>query len=426
MYKLKDKYDKADDFTDLTKWKCYLGRTCSDPSSPSCLDASVANKDWWLDSKFSDVNNFEQFFKSNGIWMTDPTDGFVDYKAGCSDRRNFIVDENGSVVFKTKSIRGSGGAGDLSNHVAAMRIESVSTYSNGAVFVIDVPQIPSNCAVWPAFWLVGSDDSWTSQESMGYISNWPNYGEIDILEQVNGENVNNVTLHTKKGCNISGTPKAVNDDCNTDDGKTGCSIVMNDGTGGKVADGVYACEWVPGKQIKTWFFPRASIPSSLKDDSTSVDTSSFGTPSAVHDLSSACSDTSYFQNMHMIINTTFCGQWASKRDPIGTCSVYGSGELWPIDSSNVYQTYSNCNNWLNNKILKPAGDNNFLDESYFWKINSVKVFTKDGGGGTPPSGRRNWLVIIAAIVLVIGLIFYFFVLRRKPARPQQTGFAPPT
>ena len=410
MYKLKDKYDKADDFTDLTKWKCYLGRTCSDPSNPNCLDESVANKDWWLDSKYGDVATFETYFNDKQIWMTDPTDGFVDYKAGCSDRRNFIVDENDSVVFKSKSIRGSGGAGDLSHHAAAMRIESVSTYSNATVFVIDVPQIPSNCAVWPAFWLVGSDNSWTSQESMGYTSNWPNYGEIDILEQVNGENVNNVTLHTKKGCTISGTPKAVNDDCNKDDGKTGCSIMMNDGTGGKVADGVYVCEWVPGQQIKTWFFPRASVPDSLKGDSTSIDTSSFGTPSTVHDLSNGCSDLSYFQNMHMIINTTFCGQWASKRDPTGLCA----GNLWQIDATDVYKTYGNCNNWLNKNILEPTGDDKFLDESYFWKINSVKVFTKDGDKTPSSGGIMKWVLIGGGIVLLLIVVYFLFSRKGSP------------
>lgn len=54
----------------------------------------------------------------------------------------------------------------------SVRISSKNTYSSGLI-IADIYAMPHGCSVWPAFWMVGSD--------------WPNNGEIDILEGVNGE-----------------------------------------------------------------------------------------------------------------------------------------------------------------------------------------------------------------------------------------------
>lgn len=71
----------------------------------------------------------------------------------------------------------------------SVRIESKKTYQGG-LFISDIQHMPGSiCGVWPAFWTVGS--------------NWPNDGEIDIIENVNQNTVNLETLHTNSGCNLT-------------------------------------------------------------------------------------------------------------------------------------------------------------------------------------------------------------------------------
>src|SRR5690348_578727 len=81
--------------------------------------------------------------------------------------------------------------------------------------------MPEGCGTWPAFWMVGP--------------NWPNGGEIDIIEGVNTNNFDQVrvafrasrvvrvvltllhrwrgtceqtTLHTSQGCDMSGEDRS--------------------------------------------------------------------------------------------------------------------------------------------------------------------------------------------------------------------------
>ncbi len=51
-----------------------------------------------------------------------------------------------------------------------MRITTTKTY-NGGLFIADFERMPFGCSLWPAYWSVGP--------------NWPNGGEIDILEGAN-------------------------------------------------------------------------------------------------------------------------------------------------------------------------------------------------------------------------------------------------
>ena len=79
--------------------------------------------------------------------------------------------------------------------------------------------MPYGCGTWPALWMVGS--------------NWPNNGEIDIIEGVH-VNTNNLTsLHTRAGCRLS--PEAKVDGGRVEhhncdgkaDGNAGCGFKWN-------------------------------------------------------------------------------------------------------------------------------------------------------------------------------------------------------
>ncbi|KAG9123007.1 hypothetical protein FRC07_000359 [Ceratobasidium sp. 392] len=97
----------------------------------------------------------------------DPTNGNVNYlaKADAIAKNLAFVEPDGTVVMKV----------DDTNVVSAganrdsVRIASTKSYTGG-LFVLDVQTMPHGCGVWPAFWSVGPQ--------------WPNGGEIDILEGV--------------------------------------------------------------------------------------------------------------------------------------------------------------------------------------------------------------------------------------------------
>lgn len=206
---------------------------------------------------------------------------------------------------------------------------------------------------------------------------WPNSGEIDILEGVNDYENNAVTLHTSTGCVVDnktlpapGTGKVDNaqssfsgflatDDCDVkapdQSDNVGCSIKapetmsgVQTGSGAdeeavlpsygtnfnKAGGGVYATEWT-SSGISVWFFPRNSLAYSTHfgntttDSNSAPDPSTFGTPLA-HFSGSGCDYTQRFQNMRVIFDTTFCGEWAGKewdkscaaKTGVDTCEAY--------------------------------------------------------------------------------------------------------
>lgn len=212
---------------------------------------------------------------------------------------------------------------------------------------------------WPAFWLVGP--------------NWPNEGEIDIIEGVNAGTTNKATLHTNGGCSLSSgvqmTGTIASNNCDVADGgdNTGCGIATTDtksyGAGlNSIQGGVYATE-VTTSQITVWFFPRSSIPQDIK--SGSPDPSSWSKPQAVF---KGCNVQQHFKDMQIVFDNTFCGDWA--------------GQVWSSDSQ-CSSKASTCQSYVQNH---PEG----FDEAY-WRVNSLKVYSgsssgSSGGSNTPGAG----------------------------------------
>jgi len=212
------------------------------------------------------------------------------------------------------------------------------------LFALDLEHMPTGCGTWPAWWFVGP--------------NWPNGGEIDVLEGINVDQKDQSTLHTSRGCELQsgyhGTGTATNHPNCTSDGKdnTGCGIVGAPGSFGSSFNnnrgGVYAMVW-DHQQIRVWFFHRNAIPSDLGAGSTTANPSNWGNPVALWQLGSNCSP-DHFHNMNMVFDLTFCGDWAG--------SAFGS------DCPNK----GKCNDFVQNN---PSA----FVESY-WIINFVKVFSQ--------------------------------------------------
>lgn len=71
----------------------------------------------------------------------------------------------------------------------SVRITSNKTYADG-LFIFDILHTPYGCGTWPALWLTDP-------------SNWPDHGEIDVVEAANsGTFGNQATLHTSDGCSM--------------------------------------------------------------------------------------------------------------------------------------------------------------------------------------------------------------------------------
>ncbi len=406
-------YSTAADFLNYNNWRCYLGRSAyghfnedSETNNPNLRalcggnggqqppvpDSDPDSPEWrpdnpdtyyphcWEVDWFADKNGLlngqipEDYIRNAGAgWFEDPTSGFVSYSSGCRNLDKVVVEADELVelrAFKVPELDEEAlGDGAPLFKVAAPRLESRQSFSEGGIFLIDVDHIPTECGVWPAFWLVGSPDSWNSSYPNDR-QDWPNYGEIDIIEQVNIDSKNHTTLHTKEGCNIKGkvsTGGSIDsEDCAFDNSYTGCSVKFPDFSSRNVdRNGVYACEWIPTKEINYWFFPKGKIPDNIKkaiEYGDSVAPSQWDSQTdfwSKMDLSGGCSSPDFFRNMHMVLNTTFCGDWAGRLDAEGPkCNFPPEGCNKEIE--NFIETY---------KPYEPIPD-------YTWRINSVRVYQK--------------------------------------------------
>ena len=105
--------------------------------------------------------------------------------------------------------------------------------------------------------------------------NWPNDGEIDIIEGVNDNANNAMTLHTSNGCSITDSAftgtmttsncyvdapnQSTNAGCDIQDQTTQSYGTEFNSNGG----GVITMEWT-SSDINIWFFPRGTTPSDLE------------------------------------------------------------------------------------------------------------------------------------------------------------------
>jgi hypothetical protein len=198
--------------------------------------------------------------------------------------------------------------------------------------------------------------------------NWPKGGEIDILEGVNDYTNNGMTLHTGPGCHIgsdttqfSGSVTTENCDVNAKDQlkNAGCSIKhpstqsygLNQNGGG-----VYATQW-NSDAISVYFFPRGSVPADVLSDNPNPST--WGKPAAK--FAGACDIDKMFAEQKIIIDTTFCGQWAGGAWKDGSCA----------EKANTCEEY--------------VRDNPEAFTEAYWEINALKVYQDDGNAPVAPS-----------------------------------------
>jgi hypothetical protein len=179
-----------------------------------------------------------------------------------------------------------------------------------------------------------------------------------------------MTLHTAPGCQIgsdttqfSGSVTTGNCDVNAKDQlkNAGCSIqhpsTKSYGAGlNQNGGGVYATQW-NSDAISVFFFPRGSIPEDVLGDSPNPST--WGKPAAK--FAGACDIDKMFAEQKIIIDTTFCGQWA--------------GNEW--EDSSCGKKANTCEEYVR--------DNPEAFTEAYWEINALKVYQDDGKAPVAPS-----------------------------------------
>lgn len=120
----------------------------------------------------------------------DPTHGDVSYVNETVARRDRLAYTNieGNTIIRV----------DNSSYLTegqpkrkSVRLTSREPMKVGSLFVLDVDHLPFGDSVWPAIWSLGGD--------------WPNGGEIDIVEGVHQQSHNHASIHTSNGCRVDNT-----------------------------------------------------------------------------------------------------------------------------------------------------------------------------------------------------------------------------
>lgn len=221
-----------------------------------------------------------------------------------------------------------------------------------------------------------SSRSSTPQTVHVYANADRSIGEIDIVEGVNDQTSNQMTLHTNSGPRITKqtafTGEVLTEDCDVNSPSqpknVGCAIADNTGltfgtdfntNGG----GVYATEWT-SQAIKIWFFPRGKFPVDIASASPSP-SQNWGPPTSVFTGPDFNMD-DHFKNLRIVFDTTFCGDWA--------------GNNWN-ETASCAALAPTCEEY----VSKNPGA--FVEA--YWAVNTLQVFQDDGNGDVGAPGAVN-------------------------------------
>ncbi|KAM3549625.1 hypothetical protein ARSEF4850_008752 [Beauveria asiatica] len=283
----------------------------------------------------------------NWIDTRDPSNGYVRYQsqANAASQGLFAVDQDTGVVRigvdHTNTL-------DVLDGRPSIRLESKEAYNQG-LFVADFLHMPpSQCGVWPAFWAYGP--------------NWPNNGEIDIIEGANTAHRNIISAHTNAGCSLGddvlrmASGAAQSKDCNVVGAdNVGCGYVTHASdtssygdTFNAVGGGIYAMLW-DDEYIKVWHFDRDAAPADIAAKTPSP--AGWGKPAAVYGGES-CDVESQFRDMSIVLNINFCGD-------------YGNA-VWKSDGCSALAP--TCAEWV---AKNPAAFANA-----YWDVNYIDAYVQ--------------------------------------------------
>ena len=322
-----------------------------------------------------DSSNFLDAFVFETI--DDPTHGTVDYISYAAAVQSGLAKPMGGKVYL--GVDNTTTVSATSRGRKSLRLISKEVLNGDNLLIIDLDHMPSTvgnvlekgCSIWPAFWTLGPQ--------------WPDTGEIDIIEYVNKNAMGNTALHTSLGCDMSSVP--VNSFTSTwtlssygnpavncyvratgQDQNSGCAVASPVGSVGSAFNsksyvsravrtnnipinavsavssrgGVYAMQWDKESQIRTWYFPRDKVPIDLTDGAPKPDT--WGLPYSHFIIgpgtNSKCG-LNHFKDHRVVFDTTFCGDWAGESHlvPYSLCTVLHIADLSILHTFFMYCTF---------------------------------------------------------------------------------------
>ncbi|UZP42118.1 hypothetical protein NXS19_009934 [Fusarium pseudograminearum] len=179
-----------------------------------------------LSYSLADTYGGESFYDQfNYFTGYDPTQGFVHYvPREQAQALNLTSVSADSAFLRVDTSVDPNSEPNASTGRFSVRVVSKKTYDSG-LFIFDIKHTPYGCGTWPALWLTDP-------------SNWPENGEIDIMEATNkADTGNQMTLHTTKGCSMDvrrkSTGEILQKNCNHElNDNDGCGVRSNaDGYG---------------------------------------------------------------------------------------------------------------------------------------------------------------------------------------------------
>ncbi|KIM77143.1 glycoside hydrolase family 16 protein [Piloderma croceum F 1598] len=294
----------------------------------------------------TDVITGPEFLKNFALEdIVDPTNGRVKYVNLATAQQDGLVSST-STTFTMRvdntTVLDPNGPGRNS-----IRIKSINTYTTHVV-VANINHMPQGCATWPAFWEVDEAD-------------WPNQGEIDIVEGVNDQEPNMYSLHTGPSCTMPSTDRnqtgtVLSTDCSAaDNSNAGCGVGSSDSNSYGPAFNLMGGGWYATERaesfIKVWFWERNddSVPVDVANPGNTVNTDKWGTPDAYFPDTS-CNFGTHFGSLNMIFDITLCGDFAGnpavyeKSGCPSTCVDFVnknpsafSEAYWELASLSIYQ-----------------------------------------------------------------------------------------
>ncbi|KAH7919358.1 hypothetical protein BV22DRAFT_1133889 [Leucogyrophana mollusca] len=276
-----------------------------------------------------------QGFLDAFTWQTidDPTHGrvnYVDQATALQKNLTFASDTKFLMRADDQTVVSPAARGRDS-----IRILSNEAYSEG-IYILDVSHMPEGCSTWPAFR--------TKDASSGSV--------IDIIEGVNIGASDLVSLHTTPGClvpqNRLQTGTTVSTNCSSGQG---CGTSLRNGTYGdqfnKAGGGYFAMRRDKVEGISVWFLPRDTFPLSDTPEPTFLQALP---PDAYFPVGSDCDYDQHFKPQQIMIDLTFCGDWAGADWTTSSCASLGP----------------TCNAFVDN--------NPSAFTSAYWEINSLKIY----------------------------------------------------
>lgn len=286
----------------------------------------------------------------------------MDYLSSADSNANGLIEQLSGGVARIK-VDSTSIPDDAARGRKSVRLESNTVYNHG-LFIADVAHMPSStCGLWPALQVhrfLPSNKRLLTRASWQVGPNWFRDGEVDIVEGVHEATTNLISLHTD---GTEGVCTLIPNEENGLVGSTQCDNAITSAGGCGVSSGpfgtpfndrgggVYAMEWL-SSGIKVWFFGRDEIPEDITTETPNP--SRWSAP--VLQVGSNCDVDAHFRNMRIVIDTTFCGDWAGNPAVWQQTSCYKANPI----SSNT------CIDYVKNHPEAYADG--------YWDIKSIKVY----------------------------------------------------